>query len=122
MDAIERMVFLATCAGRADAELKAGALRSHGVRAVVATDDAGGQHPQLGTTYGAVRLLVPHHEVDRARDLLDELESGHHALPSQGEHERIAAPRPRWPGWVVLALLVTFLAYRAVTLVVPGMG
>lgn len=122
--AVEPMVTITTCASRVEAHLAHGALVADGLRPVVLTDDAGGVHPQLGlAVHGAVRIAVPAHEVDRARDLLGELASGAYALPSSGEHERIAAP-PHGPlaGVVTLALLGLLLAYRAVTMVWPGLG
>lgn len=123
-DAIERMVPVASCATRVEAALAHGALVAEGLRAVVLTDDAGGVHPQMGLAVeGAVRVAVPVHEVDRARDLLAELAAGLHALPSTGEHERIPArTHGRAAGLVTLALLGLLLAYRAVTMVWPGLG
>lgn len=121
---VERMVPVASCASRVEAALAHGALVADGLRAVVLTDDAGGVHPQLGLAVdGAVRVAVPVAEVDRARDLLAELDAGVHALPSTGEHERIAAPaHGPLAGIVTLALLGLLLAYRAVTMVWPGLG
>ena len=122
--AVEPMVTVTTCASRVEAHLALGALVAEGLRPVVLTVDAGGVHPQLGlAVHGAVRIAVPAHEVDRARDLLGELAAGAHALPSTGEHERIAAP-PHGPlvGIVTLALLGILLAYRVVTMVWPGLG
>lgn len=122
--AVEPMVPVASCSTRVEAALAHGALVAGGMRPVVLTDDAGGVHPQLGRAIeGAVRVAVPAHEVDRARDLLSELEAGVHALPSAGEHERIPTPA-HGPalGVAVLALLALLLVYRAVTMVWPGLG
>lgn len=121
---VERMVVVASCGSRIDAQLKRGALEADGIRAVMVTDDAGGAHPQLAlSTHGGIRVVVPDHQADTALSLLVELDAGVHALPSTGEHERIAGPR-RGTGTAVLALclLAVMLAYRAVTLVIPGMG
>ena len=40
-------VSVAVVASRTEAELIVGMLRSHGVRAAVSADDAGGQYPQM---------------------------------------------------------------------------
>jgi hypothetical protein len=80
----ERLVAVASCAGRLEAELKRAALESDGLRAVVLTDDAGGMHPELAAlTCGAARVAVPDHEADRARELLAELDAGVHALDDE---------------------------------------
>ncbi len=111
---IERMVTVASCASRVDAEMRRGALESAGYRAIVLTDDAGGVHPELtALTCGAVRIQVPDHQADGARDLLEELAAGVHALDEPGAHEHIHAPPPSRGGlWAVALLLVTFAAGR----------
>lgn len=126
---VERLVAVADCTSRVEAELKRGALTSDGVRAVVLTDDAGGAHPQLALlTRGAVRVAVPDHQADRARDVLADLDAGVHALPASGDHERLPAPRGATDrgravlAWVAGGLLAVLLAYRAVTMVWPGLG
>ncbi len=53
---------------RVEAELVAGLLRSHGVRAAVLADDAGGQEPQW--QLGGVRVLVAAEDEAVARELL----------------------------------------------------
>jgi len=63
-------VSVAVVASRAEAELVAGLLRSHGMRAALATDDAGGQYPQL--QQDGVRVLVAASDEDEARQLLAE--------------------------------------------------
>ena len=62
-------VLLAVVGSRAEAELMVGLLTSHGVRAAVTTDDAGGQEPQL-QLQGGVRVLVAASDADVARQLL----------------------------------------------------
>lgn len=121
---VERMVVVASCSSRVEAQLKRGALEADGIRAVMVTDDAGGVHPQLALlAFGAIRVVVPDHQVDTARSLLVDLDAGIHALPSTGDHERIAAPRRgARTALFSLALLAAMLAYRTATLVVPGMG
>jgi len=61
-------VSVAVVSSRIEAELIVGLLRTHGVRAAVATDDAGGQEPQW--QLNGVHVLVPAAEEDTARALL----------------------------------------------------
>jgi hypothetical protein len=61
-------VSVAVVASRTEAELIVGLLRSHGFRAVVAADDAGGQEPQLQLQ--GVRVLVAPSDESSARQLL----------------------------------------------------
>ena len=51
-----------------EAELIVGMLRSHGLRAAVSADDAGGQHPHLQMQ--GVRVLVAPSDEASARELL----------------------------------------------------
>ena len=62
------MVSVAVVYSRIEAELIAGLLRSHGVRAAVVADDAGGQEPQL--QQDGVRVLVARSDETTARQLL----------------------------------------------------
>jgi len=62
-------VLLAVVGSRAEADLILGLLVSHGLRAAVTTDDAGGQEPQL-QVQGGVRVLVAASDADSARELL----------------------------------------------------
>jgi Putative prokaryotic signal transducing protein len=61
-------VAVAVVGNRIEAELIAGLLRSHGVRAAVSADDAGGQEPQL--QLDGVRVLVARSDEATARELL----------------------------------------------------
>ena len=61
-------VLVAVVASRTEAELIVGMLRSHGLRAAVAADDAGGQEPQLQLQ--GVRVLVASADEASARRLL----------------------------------------------------
>jgi hypothetical protein len=61
-------VTVAVVDSRIEAELIAGLLRSHGVRAAVVADDAGGQEPQL--QQDGVRVLVARSEEAVARQIL----------------------------------------------------
>jgi hypothetical protein len=59
---------VAVASSRIEAELIAGMLRSHGVRAIVLADDAGGLEPQL--QFEGVRVLVAPSDADSARQLI----------------------------------------------------
>jgi hypothetical protein len=61
-------VSVAVVTSRTEAELIVGMLRSHGLRAAVAADDAGGQYPQL--QMDGVRVMVPPSDEASARQLL----------------------------------------------------
>jgi hypothetical protein len=65
-------VSVAVVGSRIEAELIAGLLRSHGVRAAVSADDAGGQEPQL--QQDGVRVLVARSDEADARELLADVE------------------------------------------------
>lgn len=59
---------------RTEAELVAGMLRSHGIKATVSADDAGGWEPQMQMGSG-VGVLVPAADAGRARKLIGEDET-----------------------------------------------
>ena len=59
---------VAVVGSRTEAELIVGLLRSHGLRAAFAADDAGGQEPQLQLE--GVRVLVPSSDEESARRLI----------------------------------------------------
>jgi hypothetical protein len=61
-------VSVAIVGSRTEAELIVGLLRSHGLRAAFAADDAGGQEPQLQLQ--GVRVLVAPSDAASARRLL----------------------------------------------------
>jgi hypothetical protein len=61
-------VEVAVVGSRAEADLIVGLLISHGFRAAVATDDAGGQQPQWDLQ--GVRVMVPSADEALARQLL----------------------------------------------------
>jgi len=63
---------VAVVASRTEAELIVGMLRSYGLRAAVAADDAGGQEPQLQLQ--GVRVLVAPDDEASARQLLADAE------------------------------------------------
>jgi hypothetical protein len=62
---------VAVVGSRTEAELIVGFLDGHGLRAVLAADDAGGTEPQLQLQ--GVRVLVTAADEDEARRLLDSL-------------------------------------------------
>jgi hypothetical protein len=62
-------VSVAVVGSRTEAELIVGLLRSHGLRAAVSADDAGGQEPQLQIE--GVRVLVAPADEAVARQILD---------------------------------------------------
>ncbi len=64
---------IATYTARYDAEMAKGRLDAQGIRAVLATDDAGGAYPQMQRTQG-VRLVVSGQEAHRAWHMLDDLD------------------------------------------------
>jgi hypothetical protein len=66
-------VSVAVVASRTEAELIVGMLRSNGLRAAVAADDAGGQEPQLQLQ--GVRVLVAPADEAAARQLLAEADA-----------------------------------------------
>jgi hypothetical protein len=59
---------VAVVGSRAEADLIVGLFLSHGLRAAIATDDAGGQEPQL--QQDGVLVLVPSADAAVARQLL----------------------------------------------------
>ena len=61
-------VSVAVVTSRTEADLIVGLLRSHGLRAALATDDAGGQYPQL--QLDGVRVVVAPSDEDEARSLI----------------------------------------------------
>jgi hypothetical protein len=61
-------VCVAVVGNRTEAELLAGMLRSHGLKAAVSADDAGGQYPQM--QMDGVRVLVAPSDEASARRLL----------------------------------------------------
>ena len=65
---VDATVSVAVVDSRIEAELIAGLLRSHGVRAAVVADDAGGLEPQL--QQDGVRVLVARSDEATARELL----------------------------------------------------
>jgi hypothetical protein len=67
-------VTLTVVPSRTEAELIIGLLRSNGLRAAVAADDAGGQNPQLQLE--GVRVLVAPSDEAAARRILAAAEAG----------------------------------------------
>jgi len=71
------IVSVAVVGSRTEAELIVGLLRSNGLRAAYAADDAGAQEPQLQLQ--GVSILVPASEEPSARRLIAEAEADHAA-------------------------------------------
>jgi hypothetical protein len=123
-DAVAKLVTVTSCSSRVEAQITLGALEAHGIQGVMFADDAGGVHPELSMLApGGVRVAVDELDAEAARDLLEDLFRGDHALPDPGDHERVPVARASgWLTWLVASLLLAFLLYRAATLVIPGMG
>ena len=78
MDIVDNaIVSVAVVGSRTEAELIVGLLRSNGLRAAYAADDAGAQEPQLQLQ--GVSILVPASEEASARRLIAEAEADHAA-------------------------------------------
>jgi hypothetical protein len=68
VEIVDGATVLAVVGSRTEADLIVGMLRSHGLRAALAADDAGGQYPQ--TQVEGVRVLVDPSDAASARRLL----------------------------------------------------
>jgi hypothetical protein len=68
VDFVDSATVLTVVGSRTEAELVIGMLRSHGLRAALAADDAGGLYPQLQVE--GVRVLIAASDEDPARRLL----------------------------------------------------
>ena len=67
-------VVIKTFSNEIDAEMAYQMLQESGVRAFIFKDDAGGMEPHLQLT-GGVRLVVTRVDAERAREILQTLES-----------------------------------------------
>jgi hypothetical protein len=65
---VDGATVLAVVGSRVEAELIVGMLRSHGLRAALVADDAGGQYPQLQLE--GIRVIVDPADEATARRLL----------------------------------------------------
>jgi hypothetical protein len=68
----DRVVSVAVVSSRTEAELIVGLLRTHGFRAALSADDAGGQEPQL--QQDGVHVLVAGSDEEAARELLESVD------------------------------------------------
>lgn len=97
------LAVVAMVASRTEAELAAGLLRSHGLHAAVAADDAGGQQPQW--QIDGVRVLAGRSDEAEARRLLNSAEPA----PNPNSGGNVASGRPRLPrtaaSWTLATLL-----------------
>lgn len=69
------IVCVRTFSGRLEAEIAKGMLEAHGIKAMVAADDAGGFRPELAFSFG-VRLLVLEENAEQALSLIAASEEG----------------------------------------------
>lgn len=106
--AYERVVAIASCGSRWEADLKWSVLDASGYRVTVASDDAGGLHPELAYLACAYRLMVPEAQAESARELLDAIEEN--AAGVEGSVEPIRVSRGWWAA--IAVLIVAVLAYR----------
>jgi len=85
-----------------EAEVVAGRLRLEGVEALVATDDAGGQEPQLSAIRG-IRILVDRADLSAAREILElpEVE-----VPERSERADVIDQTWIWVGAAVVILAI----------------
>ncbi len=113
---VEPMVTVSRCGTRMEGLLKVSALEDAGLRARLASDDAGGLHPEMSMAYcGAYRVRVPEVEADDARALLAELDAGVHALWSEPDAPDVGLDgrRAGW-AWLAVAMIGLFLLYRLI--------
>jgi hypothetical protein len=66
------------------ARIELGLLQSQGIEACILEDDLGDQFPSLERTQG-VKILVPEHQAERARKLLQEREASGPDPAEQGD-------------------------------------
>jgi Putative prokaryotic signal transducing protein len=67
-------VCVRTFPNRIAAEAAEAVLRSAGIEALVRSDDAGGAAPHVGYTTGGARLMVRHGDLERAKQLLQDVQ------------------------------------------------
>jgi len=84
-DAVMSMV-VAVVGSRVEAELIAGMLQGHGVKASVSSDDAGGM--ELPLQAQGVRVLVPDAKAAEARRLLDSMSLRRSRPPKTNRFQR----------------------------------
>lgn len=63
------LVVVATFQNRVEADLAEGALRAHGIEAMVSRDDGGGTEPNLGVAAGFRLLIRPDDAADASEVL-----------------------------------------------------
>jgi hypothetical protein len=64
-----QLIEVIECFTTAEAELARAHLAAEGIEATVAADDIGGMYP--GVSFGGIRLLVRHDDLDLARQILE---------------------------------------------------
>lgn len=121
---------IATYPTRAIAEMAKGRLGAQGIRAALASDDAGGAYPQLQCTQG-VRLVVAGHDAHRAWHMLDDMDMlprGEDGRPSPLDSDRAVWQALRMGliglgGLVVLAAALGWaVSGDGVAIAVAGLG
>jgi hypothetical protein len=97
---------------RAQAEVACGLLTAHGIQAFVSSDDAGGNHPNLGYGFSGTVIVVPDDQLEEATELLDD------RLPQDAPEDDAGWDRSgRGAAWrslvLALTLVVAFVAVMA---------
>lgn len=110
----ERTVAITSCGNRIEAELKRSALDDAGIMASVASDDAGGLHPEMSVAYcGAYRIVVRESEADDSREIIAALDRGDHAFIDNEDDWPPAATRSSLlPTLLLLGFVAAFVAVR----------
>lgn len=114
--AYEKAVPIASCGSRWEADLKWSVLHAEGYRVSVASDDAGGLHPELAYLACAYRLMVPEAEAASARELLDAIEEAAAAETGETTPTRSSG---RW-GFAIAVLITAVVVYRVWYLITAG--
>ena len=65
----DQLIEVIECFTTAEAELARAHLAAEGIAAAIAADDIGGMYP--GVSFGGIRLLVRHEDLETAKQLLD---------------------------------------------------
>ena len=91
----EDFVRVATCSSPTDAYLLRGVLQTAGLDPFVADANLAQAHPWMTHALGGVRVLVPGHQVEAARQAIADYEAGR--LQLEGESTEGPAPVPPLP-------------------------
>ncbi len=110
MDAMTQRVRLTSFPTRPLAELARGFLEDCEVDAIVAADDGNGTQPEVAFVTGGAWLLVAPHDLDRARELLAEIE------PPSAHVARTHTPRARAVAIVVAGTMAVLAVWTTLVL------